>query len=625
MAQLICGRLKNTPGIWRVDGIGHIQASKSLGTRINYLFSEIDPKFLSDPHSISASTGQVFQLKGHSSWLRHFTPGSIWQEGQKTIVPQTISFPIDVTIDGDHCIYTQANTVPYSFAPLETLLPASHLNFGENSDHLNQTLFALIKKPVMKGPKANYLIIPTSELFRFYAGASSRLLSSALTGRSKELVESAELVDGEAIIYDSTGTLTKREALFYGRALVSPEAREAFFGPYKHLVAAGLLNEAPPPLYINSRFPFTGKTTLYVTGKKIKLKNKETLAEEWAIIVTQIRNCSHPLGFEKLTLVRNGTSVIGDGNTSGYRRPPRSIKTDPEVPLETNDSASDQSTGTLITTNQVTSLINQINNIHFKKRVIEIDEFERCAREANEESTGNTFENGKNEADGSGNQKTEEVDVTVQDLEKTFLLFIEMLKYLRIKSKQYDWEIKTLPYKKNETIDGETVTTFPNPGNRFTWYKIFLEDNDLKGRSRRIFWAQIKIQNRYIYLIEMELRAKEKNRNLLTITPKLTGGIPCEFSVKSFENLLILTAVNNGWPLDDRKWKTKHAEIAKELAAQFNFQSLPYVQISTNNDIAATSVVGKLSVNENASEPTQLSAEQWAQDIFEKITGVATQ
>lgn len=614
MARFVCGRLKKRPGIWRVDGIGTIRPSNQLGSRLTYLFSEIKPDLIDKPDQIHAPTGNTYQMAGHAGWLRLFTPGTLWQEGQKTISPRTLELAI--TIDTRSCLYTLPNNVNPAFAPFDTLLPETHLNYGDNLAYLNQTLFSLIPIPSSNELPINWLIIPTAEIFRYYVGASSRLLAGALMGNTTKLIERATLENGEVVINDKTGTLTRFEACVYGRTLVSAEARETFYGPHKHLVLNRFPNaNAPQPLYINSCFPFKGQTTLHVAGKKIRLRNTRTSKDEWAIFVNQIRNCSHPLGFNGLTVNCAGAPNHGSGgNGVGGGNPPRPPKTDIEDPTEINDAAADPGLGRLIVRNH-TPFFDQMNRVNFRRQYFGRDDAHGRPSRSDAEITGHTFEGEKGNADGSGNQGVDDVDVAVKPVARDISLFLEMLKHLRVKSKELAWEITTLGYENDELIDGEIVTSFPTLENRLSWYKIFLDEDDKDGRSRKVVWTQIKIPRKYIYLIEMELRPEERGRSSLAITSRNIEENPTEFTKKDFEGLLKLTASHNGWPPSAKEWKPKYAKIAEDLFDAFFFERLTHAYAVAKKVVTD----GAQPTEQAENQQIAVNPKEWAQDTMEKI------
>ncbi len=616
MARYICGRLKKRPGIWRVDGIGTIRPSASLGSRITYLFSEIKPGFIDNPEQVRAPTGNVYPMSGHAGWLRLFTPGTLWAGGQKIISPPTSDLAF--TIDTRSCIYTRPGKIDPAFAPFETLLPNTHLNYGDNLEHMNQTLFALVPVPSYNNTSIKWLIIPSAELFRYYVGASSRLLAHALTGTTSNLITAAKLKNDEVIIEDKTGTLTRFEASLYARTLVSDEARETFHGPYKHLVLNRFPNaNAPQPLYINSRFPFNGVTTLHFAGKKIPLRNTRTAIDEWAIFVNQIRNCSHPLGFRSLTVNCAGAPHPGSSTGGGGGRPPLPPKTDIEDPAEINDDPADPGLGRLIMRNP-TSFFDQVNRIQFRRQYHGRDYVNGRPFQSNAEVTGHTFEDGKGGAGGSGNQGVDDVDVPAKPVSRDISLFLEMLKHLRVKSKKFQWEIATLGYVNNEYIDGEIVTSFPVMAKNLSWYKIYVDEKDSEGRPRKVIWTEIKTPYKYIYLIEMELRPDEKGRSSLAVTSKDVSETPTRFSESDFVGLLKLTASHNGWPPSGKEWKPTHAKIAKHLFKSFFFERLTHVYAVAKKVTQKDTASGGLN-EQTSNQQVAVNPEEWAEDILKNV------
>lgn len=623
MARFICGRLKKKSGIWRVDGIGTIRPSALLGSRVTYLFSEIKPEFIDKPDQVHAPTGNVYQISGHAGWLRLFRPGTLWQEGQKTISPPTMELAI--TIDTRSCIYTFPNKVNPAFAPFDTLLSDSHLTYGDNLEQLNQTLYALVPVPRINKTSIKWLVIPTAELFRYYVGASSRLLAHALTGTTSRLVKHAQLKNGEAIIEDKTGSLTKLEASLFARSLVSHEARETLYGPHKHLVLNQLASSnAPQPLYINCCFPFKDVTTLHLAGKKIPLRNVRTRKNEWAILVNQIRNCTHPFGFSGLIIDCNGAPrrAPGDSGVSGGL-PPRPPKSDIEDPAEVNDAPADPALGRLIVRNHISSF-EQINHINFHRRYRERDDTNGRPYRSDTELTGNTLEDGKGGANGSGNQGIDDVDVPAKPVARDILQFLEMLKHLRTQSEKLGWKITTLGYKNNEHINGEIVTSFPMMERRLSWYKIFLDEDDAEGRPRKVVWAQIKIPHKYIYLIEMELRADERGRSFLAIASKSIDENSVEFSQQDFVDLLKLTASHNGWPPSSNDWRLRYVKIAKRLFDTFFFERLTHAHAVAKKIISNDSQTPPQDSHVEQPDHHQVAVkpEEWAKDTLQKIVDI---
>lgn len=649
MAGFNCGRLARHPGLWRVDGIGNIRPSRDLGTRITFHFSEIKRKFSKFPYDKEAPTGETLPLNGHSSWLRLFTPGSLWDNGEKAVAArvETQQFHIDAS----QCIYTQANEISL-YEPFETLLPIQYLQFGKNHESLTRAQYAFVPVLNHADTNAQWLIIPTAELFRFYLGNSTRLITKALTAATDTLIDTRRtaLADGILKVFDRTGTLTLREACCFGRTLTGPAAMETYYGPQKYLANTSA-QKLDSPLYINSRFPFTDRTTLLVAGKRIRIQNKSTGETNWAMYVFQIRRCTHWYGFSNVEITSTGAVNNGKGLGSGYgggSGPQRPPKVDPEDVQEINDARADPSMGTAVVGNLVYSS-DPVTRIKMTRINVSREEFDGVRpRAVNTPSSGYTLEETSGGANGSGNQKIDMVDLPVKESERDLLKFIDMLNALRIKTKNEGWKITTLACADtpSKSVGDDVLTSFPTMAGKYRWYLLPNTDTGEPGasRPRLAVWAEIKIGPRNIYLVEMELKKEEPGRSSLAICAKRISDKPIEFTEKNFIDLLTLTAVHNGWPPQGKSWKEEHEDAAKSLFDEFNFERVKHlyvIQTKTSgkktakngekgerpNKIEDSVKVEDISWNHNrkadsdneAITPIKISPADWADDVYEKI------
>lgn len=649
MARFICGRLKSHPGLWRVDGVGCIRKSMDLGTRLTFHFSEIKPKFSKYPYDGNAPTGATLELKGHSSWLRLFTTGSLWENGEKAIPArlQMQEFHIDVS----KCVYSQADNIS-QYRPFETLLPPNFLQFGRNRNALANAKYAFVPVLNHDQAKVDWLIIPTAEVFRFYLGNSTRLITKALTYTTDTLIDTqrTELVDRVLKIFDRTGTLTLREACCYGRTLTGPAAMETYFGPHKYLATTSAqgLNS---PLYIDSRFPFNDRTSLFVAGKRIQIRNTSTGKPEWAMYVAQIRRCTHSYGIDHVEMISTGAIYNGSGSSGGYgvgRPPIKPPKVDPEDLQEINDARGDPSMGTAIVGNLVYAG-DPVTRIRMTRINVTRQEFEGLRpRPASPATTGHTFEETGGGANGSGNQKIDMVDLPVKESERDLLKFIDMLNALRIKTKNEGWKITTLACTDtpSKSVGDDVLTSFPPMKGKYRWYLLPNADTGEPGasRPRLAVWAEIKIGTRNVYLVEMELKREEHGRSSLAICAKRISDKPIEFTEQNFIGLLTLTAVHNGWPPQGRSWKEEHEGTAKSLFEEFNFERVKHLYaIQTkpsgkktaknsekgkkSKEIEASIKVEDISGNLNQKADSdneaitliRVSPADWADDVYEKI------
>lgn len=641
-------RLARHPGLWRVDGVGGIQPSKDLGTRLIFHFSEIKPKFSKFPYDKDAPTGATLPLNAHASWLRLYTPGSLWNDGEKIGAARLDNqqFHIDVS----QCIYTQANDIS-RYAPFETILPIQYLQFGANHESLSRTKYAFV--PVLNHAETTvrWLIIPTAELFRFYLGNSTRLMTKALNATTDTLIDikRTTLANHVLKIFDRTGTLTLREACCFGRTLTGPDAMETYYGPQKYLAEASA-QKLTPPFYIDSRFPFRDRTTLLVAGKRIRIRNLKTGEYNWAMYVAQIRRCTHSYGISNVEMTSTGAVNNGTGRGGGSGNgggPPRPPKVDPEDVQEINDVRGDPSMGTAVVANLVYAT-DPVTRIKMTRINVSREEFDGLRpRAVNTPNSGHTFEETSGGANGSGNQKIDMVDIAVKGNIRDILNFIDMLQALRTKTEVEKWEITTLACAKlpSKSVGKDIITSFPDMTSKYSWYLVPNDDTGEVGalRNRLAVWVRIKIGTRYVYLVEMEVRGKEPGRSSLAICAKKISDKPIEFTEQNFKDLLTLTAIHHGWPPQTRKWREEHEETAKKLFEEFDFERIkhPYsipIKESDKEETAKdrekespksaiTQKVKSASTNQekppeaaaDANTNSKVSPTVWAADVYEKI------
>lgn len=594
MSQYICTKLKKKQGIWRVDGLGRMLPNLKSGFNILFHFSQIHPEYLKNSAAIKASTGETFSLEAHCAWLRQFTPGSLWENGVKIAEPKTIHTPI--TVNTNLCIYSSANR-PYSTS-LETLLPKSHINLGDHYDDLANAKYALIPTEHASTP---WLIVPTAELFRFYFGSSTRLISKAFTGSINQIIgKNSGFQNGELTIYDMAGNLTKLEAYQFGRTLMSIEASEAFYGTHKQLAIAHLAS--PKAVYINSEFPFKNRTTLHVAGKRIPLTNYSTSTKEWAIFVMQIKHCSFPVGIRSIHFIRAGKLNGEPGHTSVNGRTPVPPKNDLDWPVEINNDPADPSLGR--TTNRNVIPMDQLDKIHTRQTLVPEDFFCELVKKSSTLVSGHTFNDPMNEAAESGNLGIDEVDVSTEPITQDIQYFLDMLQHLRVETRSRDWEVKTLSFKNtDQKLNHEFVTTFPSPGKRYSWYGIPSNSGDFDNgdssisieRPRKAVWVQVRTGTSYIYLVEMELRNNEAGRSTLVVIPKDPNNP--QLTKENFRDLLLLTGVKHGWPSQYDKWRyKKHSNMAKAFFQSFGIEQIPFPDAiwyftEDDNDLESTGII----------------------------------
>jgi len=297
MAQFVYNRLARHPGIWRVDGIGPIDERGRLGTRLTVCFSGLTDAGLDQPYLKGSLNSLTLELRIHPASLYHFTVGSLWREGKRIGGPEPIntSFEVDA---GKFRLVALSESFKLNDQWVKTVIPIVGISSGKNRLSLYSTLYAIV--PVLDNRGTKWLVVPTSELLRFYTGVSSRLLSGALQGRLDYFVNwDKSRIEGKRSILHVKQHLKRIEAVVLARATATSTAKNALLEPHKHLSSiqannATLNENSKHALTIKARFPFNDTTQLYVTGRKMRLTNKgdDSL---WAVFAMEILSCNHSL------------------------------------------------------------------------------------------------------------------------------------------------------------------------------------------------------------------------------------------------------------------------------------------------------------------------------------------
>lgn len=138
------------------------------------------------------------------------------------------------------------------------------------------------------------LVVPCTELVRFYFGASGGLLKRLFSGAlaSRQLYTSARINPATGIArLDLFPGLPAVAASTVGRIAFDPQARKAMRWLINSGVSAAANKERHYP---RTTFPFLGETTLTAQGRWIKQgRHRVFLAE-------RLIRCTHPFPFQKL-------------------------------------------------------------------------------------------------------------------------------------------------------------------------------------------------------------------------------------------------------------------------------------------------------------------------------------
>ena len=568
-------RLARHPGLSRVDGIGPIQPSEPLGSRVTVFFSGLNENGIQNPYARASLNTETLRLPVHSASLLDFSVGSVWRDGKRVLPGGTRRpeprFHIDtsqtrlVRLDEEVALRDQIAS---------TVVPDSHFNLGDNRSHLASTLYAI--SPVLNDCGVQWLVVPASELFRFYNGASARFLSAAFQGRLHEYVDLSlrRIEEGCPVLYERQ-PLSRTEAIVVARAIVNPTAQESLHGPHKNFALIQANNkpasaDAQRPLIIKTCFPFQGGTELLVEGKRMPLVNADGKAQ-WAIFAMQIHDCSHPPGFQGLTIERAGSVGGPDqhGNATPGARPPHHFPVIPDDDGndEEGDAPADQRLRRLAALNYSTQF-RRFRGI--KINYVRSEHGQRAGRSGGLHIgipvQAFTAGEGSSANEAQGNLGISDFRSQVFEVDRDLEHFLRMLEQLRLATKHRGWKIVTRQINDSVTHGTDKLASFPeNIGRRFTWHRVM--DSIGEARTRQVVWTEVVFSDEahYFYLAEMEMRPGETARKCTLFFYRQDFS---RFADDDFVKLLKLTAVHYRWPRADDEWKkTFHRKWAGELFA----------------------------------------------------------
>jgi hypothetical protein len=570
MARNTHKRLARHPGIWRVDGVGPVENRGRLGTRTVVYFSGLTEEGQENPYWKSSLNGETLALPIHSASLRDFKVGSIWREGKRIGGSDQIKTEFHVDVSQLRLVaLDQAIDLNGSWA--STVVPDAKFCFGDNRSYLTHTLYVIA--PVLGDRLTQWIVIPASELLRFYFGVSSRFLSGTLQGRLENYVDWARsrMENGLPVLHLKQ-SLNRKEAGILAWAISSESAMAALKSAHQYLSSTHANNcivdeNNKRPLVIKVSFPFSDETRLRVCGKRMPIAHKAN-TEQWAVFVMEILFCAHPLGFSGVILESDDPFERGGlEGADGGSQPPRFsplLDDEDEDDYEVDDLPADKRLPRLV----VRSFTNQFGGF---------DRLEFVHRRplgnngANRQGTNVDIPvdtlatgDGSYDADSKGNLGISEFQNRVEQIDRDLSLFLEMLEHLRKATKERQWQIETRRPQSGGLLQGkEHISLFPEKiGKRRSWHMV-VESNG-NTRPRQVVWVEVTLgtDGRLFYLLEMELKPGESGQcTIMVHTNNFT-----KLEDETFRELLILTAIQNRWIDRHNKWKeTRHYIRAKAL------------------------------------------------------------
>lgn len=249
--RLVIARLKKRPGIWRVDGVGELRDRGRLGKHVTIHLAGINDEDINRAYVKDALNRQTFAVSIHSAQLLRFKTGSIWKDGKLLRFSPEISEECEINA-GSGKIVSLGEKVQIHGFEIPQIIPQSHFLFGsdntvDNREKLSSSKYVLLEAKTKMGNK--WLIIPCTEILRFYFGVSSRLLSSTLAGELDTYFDFDKSgIENGRLKLHALKPLSRFEASVLGRTVASSDAKLAMNNVFNHLRSLHLNNTLKSPV-----------------------------------------------------------------------------------------------------------------------------------------------------------------------------------------------------------------------------------------------------------------------------------------------------------------------------------------------------------------------------------------
>lgn len=296
---------------WRVDWFGELAYQLNGQRRSQPVYRALISPVVGDLSSFDIVTDDADQREAWLSigMLPMVSVGDIWQDGEKIAQPDYQLESFDV-----HIVNSWADIIKAGLSLEDNFL----LPLNEHRWHRGATQSYCVCIS-MKDSKR--LIVPCMELIRFYFGSSSNLLHKLFTEPLREEMlwheKSFDSVTRHLHI-KLASRISGASASDIGRIALSKEAWRSAVGICASCITATSQKRTAYPY---TGFPFTGRTTLQVSGRWLSFAGEPNST----FVVYRLNSCSHRFPFETLSYETdafkaqraNATAADGSGNGSG--------------------------------------------------------------------------------------------------------------------------------------------------------------------------------------------------------------------------------------------------------------------------------------------------------------------
>ena len=561
--------LKNLSGYWRVDGIGKVTnvAKGEVTVHFSKLYEEhaLDKKY-----KRSDRTGETFDFRVHSSALFDLTVGSVWKDSVKVSSPDEFqeTFNVDISRAKE---FKLNDLVPLEGNKYGTLLHESYFSLGSNRQKLSNSCYFLV--PVVSSPSIEWLIIPSSEVLRFYIGTSDRLLSAALKGTLDTWIDwkRSKASAGEVTIVERR-RLKKVEHVVIYRSLNSPYGKESLFGTHNKLkrekLMANVSGETDQMRFISSAFPFSGYSALTIKGKRLPLCFDKKDRTNWAVFAMEIVHCGYKEALKYINIISNETKTSSTGEGLGFPVQSGVFDDLDEDDDELTGGPSDATVRGIHETNFKTRFALQ-KEFYYRRRPMLERSSPNFSYESYIEPNGYSLEEGNYESASQGILESGISDQASALPEHHLLVFCETIGLILKGKEDAGWKVNFRTLDESIPVKFGKVTTFPkNCGKNYRWQWI-AEPHRSKRLRQCVIAEFFNINMRqYLYLLEMELSPTRKTRDS-QVTILLRSKKYFKVTDQVLEKYLKLSVKKNRWADESHEWKyDKDTDCAEMMFSQ---------------------------------------------------------
>lgn len=339
LSEISIEGLTQNDDYWRIDWLGDLSYPDRIRRHSQPSIEILLSKLKGRPQDVDLNHRECSDCRNQRvvilpiGLLPILRVGDIWRRDRYVVSPAYITkFFSNIQIDDEHCYPIIAGGCESNANQSSKQFFLSTAYHPYHSKH-TRSKCVVISIPDQK----NKIVIPQLELARFYFGSSVALISKLFSyGMAMDEIYNSE--ESEALRSDGSSFIQLRTKM--KDVSVADIARIAFDKHAKK--AAALISNSiakcakdQHPIYAETNFPFSGNTSLAMTGKWLPFGDDSKV-----FICYRIIRCTAPFPFESLDFFRDNA-----GNKDGTHDPSRPLAfeggSSSQIPGSDNEDANE--------------------------------------------------------------------------------------------------------------------------------------------------------------------------------------------------------------------------------------------------------------------------------------------